>query len=167
MADAESGLQSSLISAVFNLYGDSWDTKSARPGYSWSRAFVGQRLGAELVGASLYELGPGERSWPYHYEYGNEEWLIVVSGRAVLRAPDGERELEPGDVVCFPEGPDGAHQVANRSDEPVRLLLVSTLNTPAVAVYPDSDKVGIWPGSGGDALILPQGSSVEYWEGED
>ena len=113
-------------------------------GVPLARASIGRTIGASLLGATLYELPPGEKSFPYHYEWGAEEWLLVVSGRPILRAPDGEHELEPGDVVCFPEGPDGAHQVRNGSGEPVRIVMLSTKASPAVAVYPDSDKLGLW-----------------------
>ena len=93
---------------------------------------------------------PGERSFPYHYEYGGEEWLVVVAGRPTLRDPEGEHELRPGDVVCFPEGPEGAHQVRNDTDEPIRVLIASTKSLPDAAVYPDSGKIGIWTGNDAD-----------------
>jgi uncharacterized cupin superfamily protein len=88
----------------FNLFEDELGENRDRPGFSWRRAKVGEALGAERLGASLYELHPGERTFPYHYEYGCEEWLLVVAGRPTLRDPRGEHELRPGDVVCFREG---------------------------------------------------------------
>jgi uncharacterized cupin superfamily protein len=91
----------------FNLFDGELDEARDRPGWSWRRAKLGDKLGAEKVGASLYELQPGEKTFPYHYEYGAEEWLIVVAGTPTLRAPDGEHVLRPGDIVCFPEGPEG------------------------------------------------------------
>jgi uncharacterized cupin superfamily protein len=152
----------------FNLFDGELDLSRDRPGFSWRRAAVGERIGGAKLGASLYELQPGERSFPYHYEYGNEEWLLVVAGRPTLRNPGGEHELRPGDVVCFPEGPDGAHKLTNKSDAPVRLLMFSTKFNPAVAVYPDSDKIGVWPvqGGGPDKIIVRRSSGADYWEGE-
>jgi uncharacterized cupin superfamily protein len=153
---------------VFNVYGDDWEREQEREGYRWRARRVGPAIGASMVGASLYELPPGQRSFPYHYEYGNEEWLVVVSGRPTLRTPAGQRELSAGDVVCFPEGPAGAHQVRNDSDEPVRVLILSTKRMPGVAVYPDSDKIGVWPVAGGatDRILVRRDSAVDYWEGE-
>ena len=145
-----------------NVYGDGWEREleTSRDGFRWRR----MRLAGELLGMSVYELPPGERTWPYHYHHGNEEWLVVLSGTPTLRVPDGERELSEGDIVCFPEGADGAHQVSNRSDAPVRVLILSTLNVPSAAVYPDSDKIGV---RGGDeAFVLPRGAAVDYWHGE-
>ena len=73
----------------------------------------------------IYDLEPGQSSSPYHYEY-DEEWLLVVDGIVVLRAPDGEHTLQRGDLVRFPAGPAGAHKVMNRSDSPARTLLFSS-----------------------------------------
>jgi uncharacterized cupin superfamily protein len=87
---------------------------------------------------TLYELAPHAAVAPYHVHHANEELMVVLSGRPRLRTPEGERELEPGAVVAFPRGPDGAHQVTNPGDEPVRVLLVSTMNFPDIAEYPDT-----------------------------
>ncbi len=103
----------------------------------------------------------------YHYEVGCEEWLVVVSGAPTLRGPDGERELAPGDVAVFPEGPAGGHQVINRSDEVCRVLILSS-KAPVVQVhYPDSGKVGLWSLSGGYQAMLPTDRELDYWDGEE
>ena len=122
---------------VFNLFAEqAWDNENDQPGYRHRAAVIGKRLGATLLGGSLYELPPGEKTWPYHYEFGCEEWRIVVSGRPTLRGPDGERELAPGDVAVFPEGAAGGHQVINRSEEPSRVLILSSKSPLAVVHYP-------------------------------
>jgi uncharacterized cupin superfamily protein len=122
---------------VFNFFAEQdWEHENDRPGYRHRRTVGGERFGAALLGGSLYELPPGEKTWPYHYETGCEEWLIAVSGRATLRGPDGERELTPGDVAVFPEGPAGGHQVINRSDDACRVLILSSKSPLAVVHYP-------------------------------
>src|SRR5256714_127315 len=103
-----------------------WDGENDGGGYRHQVAAVGRQLGASLLGGSVYELPPGEKTWPYHYELGCEEWLIVLSGRPTLRSPDGEEELEPGELAVFPEGPAGAHLVENRTEEPCRILILSS-----------------------------------------
>jgi uncharacterized cupin superfamily protein len=65
----------------------------------------GPLVGADQLGASVYELPPGQAICPYHYEYPEEEWLLVLEGRPTLRHPDGADPLEPWDLVCFPTGP--------------------------------------------------------------
>ena len=107
------------------------------------------------------------RRWEaWHYEYGAEEWVIVLAGRPTLRHPGGEDELTPGDIVCCPEGPDGAHKVTNHGDETARLMIISTFDRPAVAVFPDSDKLGVWPDGERDMHMSSRDSNVDYWTGE-
>jgi uncharacterized cupin superfamily protein len=126
----------------------------------------GSLVGASRLGASVYELPPGQSICPYHYEYGEEEWLLVLKGNPTLRHPDGAELLEPWDVACFPPGPGGAHTVRNDSDDTVRVLMFSTVSYPAATVYPDSDKIAIWTGNAEDDMIAPRASGVDYWAGE-
>jgi uncharacterized cupin superfamily protein len=107
----------------------------------WMRR-LGEELGATLLGATLYELEPGKQS-PYHWQVGEEEWLLVVAGAPTLRAPDGERVLRPWDLAVFRRGEEGAHQVRNDTGEPARVLFFSTVSDPEVAVYPDDDRIGV------------------------
>ena len=123
------------------------------------------RVAADHLGASLYELAPGESTFPYHYELGNDELLVVVSGRPTLRDPGGERELREGDCILFPSGPDGGHQLTNRSDDTVRVLLVSNFALPRAAVQVDSDKMMIRWGTGADdRLWFRLDDAVDYWD---
>jgi uncharacterized cupin superfamily protein len=130
------------------------------------RLDVGQLLGSSELTMFVYDIAPGASSSPYHYEYA-EEWLLVVDGTLALRAADGEHTLQPGDLVRFPAGPDGAHKVMNRSDAPARTLMFSSSRVPAVSVYPDSDKIGVWSGNDPDELIFKRGTAVPWSEGED
>jgi uncharacterized cupin superfamily protein len=114
----------------------------------------------------IYDLAPGESSSPYHYEY-DEEWLLVVDGTIVVRMPEGEQSLGPGDVVCFPPGAAGAHKVMNRSDAPARTLMFSSSRMPAVSVYPDSDTIGVWPGNEADDLVFERRTAVPWAHGEE
>jgi len=127
---------------VFNLYTDAWDHTEERPSWRAKATQVGRQLNAELIGGGLYELEPGNKLWPYHTHHANEEWLLVVQGQPTLRSPDGEHNLREGDVVCFRRGKGGFHQVINRTDEPVRVLMLSTMIAPDIVEYPDSGKVG-------------------------
>lgn len=132
------------------------------PGYAVSYARVGPPIGAEQLGLSVYELPPGQSICPYHYEIGFEEWLFVLSGRPTLRTPDGERELRPWDCAFFPDGEAGAHKVTNRTDETLRVAILSNQGEPGAAVYPDSSKVGVWP----PGKLFRLTDAVDYWDGE-
>jgi uncharacterized cupin superfamily protein len=158
---------------VANLFEPEFEEESGQPGFGWRRARLGRQAGGERLGASLYELPPGQATFPYHAHFANEEMLIVIAGRPSLRSCDGWRELSPGDVVSFGVGRGGAHQIVNHSDEPVRLLLVSEMNAPEVSFYPDSNKIlaGTRPPGGeeGDDDIFETfdlGDATDYWQGE-
>ena len=127
---------------------------------------AGPLLDARQLGASVYELPPGQAICPYHYEYGEEEWLLVLSGRPVLRHPGGEDVLEPWDLVAFPTGPDGAHAVRNDTAETVRVLMFSSVVVPTATAYPDSGKVGLWSQTGGYDRMIRSDPNLEYWDGE-
>ena len=152
---------------VFNLNGDDWDRAEDRPGWRSRDAWVGARIEAALIGGSMYELEPGNRLWPYHTHHANEEWLVVLRGRPTLRTRDGEQELEEGDVVCFRRGKQGAHQVRNATDAPVRVLMLSTLIQPDIVEYLDSGKIGARSVDGERILMSRPGPLLDYWDGED
>jgi uncharacterized cupin superfamily protein len=127
----------------------------------------GPGLGAKETGMSVYELPPGQAICPYHYEHAEEEWLVVVAGTPTLRTPAGEEELRPGDVAFFTTGPDGAHKIANGGAGTARVLMFSAVKHPAVTVYPDSDKIGVYTGGDrSDDVIVHRSSGVGYFEGE-
>ena len=132
------------------------------PDYRFAKAH--RRVDADR--APSRHLEPGNSNCPYHYEYGNEEWLLLLTGELTVRTPEGDVPLRRGDVICFPEGPEGAHKITNNGEETARFLFFSTDNEPAVAVYPDSDKLGVWPGDERDNLMVRRGSAVDYWDGE-
>ena len=152
---------------VFNLYGDEWDRTEDRPGWRSKDAWVGARIGSELIGGSVYELEPGDRLWPYHVHHANEEWLLVVRGRPTLRTLEDEHDPQEGDVVCLPRGKEGAHQVSNRTDSPIRVLMFSTLLAPDIVEYVDSGKVAARSVKGERILLSRPGPLLDYWDGED
>jgi len=135
-------------------------------GFRSGMARFGRDLDAKDTGATLYELPPGEAVCPYHYEYGEEEWALVVEGTPSVRTPEGTEQLAPHDLVFFPRGSEGAHQIRNDSDAPARVLMWSTVVLPTASVYPDSGKVGVWTGNKGDDLIARRDSAVDYFDGE-
>jgi uncharacterized cupin superfamily protein len=151
----------------FNVLTDQLPVEQNRSGYAWSgRRGMARELGLRCFGASVYELADGQWTFPYHYHHGVEEWLYVVAGAPTLRDPTGKRVLAPGDLVCFPGGPDGAHAVSG----PGRVVMfsgVAAAGVATVSIYPDSDKVGVRPpGGGSDRLDFRRGDAVDYWDGE-
>lgn len=127
-------------------------------GFRHVAASLGARLGAQRIGASVYQAEAGSPIWPYHYHHGIEEWVYVIAGAPKLREPAGQRRLAPGDLVCFPSGRVGAHTL----NGPGRFVIFSAGQDvePYMSVYPDSDKV-----SGPEGILL-RSSAVGYWHGE-
>lgn len=138
-----------------------WDEDDP-DGYHAGYKRLGPDLGGEQLGMSVYELPPGQGICPYHYEIGFEEWLFVLVGNPTLRTPDGERELRPWDLAFFPDGEAGAHKVTNRTGETVRVAILSNKGDPGAAVYPDSEKVGVWP----PGKLFRLAEERSYWDGE-
>jgi len=150
-----------------NIFEPEFDHDRQRPPFRWRAARVGAQAGAERLGATLYEVEPGGASSPLHAHHANEEMIIVLSGRPVLRTLEGERELAVGEVVACPAGRAGAHRLDNRTDEPARVLFLSTKILPDAVEYPDSGKLGV---VGADPqelrLILRADATADYYEGE-
>ena len=136
------------------------------PGFRAAMWRFGRGLGAQRTGTTLYEIPPGTAVCPYHFEHGEEEWLLVLEGHPTLRDPEGEHRLDPMDVAFFVPAPEGAHQIRNDSDETVRVLMWGEVRYPGVTTYPDSDKIGLWTDVRRDGRLFRQATAVEYFDGE-
>jgi uncharacterized cupin superfamily protein len=137
----------------------------APPGHDFVGDSLTELVGAVATGLGLYEIAPGNASWPYHFEIAEEEWLIVIEGELTLRTPEGETVLRAGDAAAFPAGAAGAHAVRNHTDARVRYAMPSTrARYGGATIYPDSGKFGI--GAPGFHHRGRLGEPVEYWEGE-
>jgi uncharacterized cupin superfamily protein len=154
------------VSEVFNLLEcDVTADARGRDGHRFLRSMLGQAAGATLTGFSVYELPPGETAWTYHYELGREEWLIVVDGEVVVRTPSGESTLRAGDVICFPLGEAGAHQIRNASAAAARFAMPSSwAGESYVAIRPDSNTALIV--GPGFRQIVPLDEDLGYWDRE-
>jgi uncharacterized cupin superfamily protein len=156
-----------------NIYASDWDASEDHPGYEWDRIRLARRLGGEMLGASVYSIHPDQKSFPYHFHHSNEEMLIVLEGTVEVRTPEGSQVAGRGDARIFRKGPEGAHQVLNKSDSEARILMISTMVEPDIAEYPDTGKIGVFagraPGAAGPANLwkfLDGSAEVGYFDGE-
>src|SRR5581483_9976372 len=115
---------------MVNIYEPEFDEPRDAEGFMARRARLGYQLATERLGLSLWELPAGQAAYPFHYHLAEEELVIVVSGQPTLRTTSGWRELREGEVVSFPRGTEGAHQLVNRTTGPVTFLAVSTHGDP-------------------------------------
>ncbi|MEJ7891146.1 MAG: cupin domain-containing protein [Solirubrobacteraceae bacterium] len=149
----------------FNLFDAELGIDDDEPdGYRAPYAKVRDQIGARRLAGTVVVLREGEAVCPYHYELVEEEWLFVLAGTPTVRTPSGEDTLLPGDIVCFPRGPDGAHKIANATTEPARVLIVSERADCAATVYEDSDKIGIFAPD--TRMLFPRTDGRNYWDGE-
>jgi uncharacterized cupin superfamily protein len=153
---------------MVNIYQPNFDEPRSRDGFVCRRARLGRQAGSRDLGASLWELPPGQAAYPYHFHVAEEEMIVVLAGRPRLREPGGWRRLEAGEVVSFLVGESGGHQIHNDGDGVVRFLAFSS-QRPDIVVYPDSGKLGAFerkPEGGGVYECFQLEDSVDYWEGE-
>lgn len=154
-----------------NIYRDEWTDGTDEPGFRNRERPLASALGAQKLGGTIYLIEPEQRICPYHWHAGEEEWLIVLDGSVRLRTPEGERELTRGDVVAFPTGPGGAHDVRCSGTEAARVLMLSSVSDPEICVYPDSGKVGASSGfarTDGTRIRLRnrEAANLDYFDGE-
>ncbi|HEX3512239.1 MAG TPA: cupin domain-containing protein [Solirubrobacteraceae bacterium] len=152
-----------------NINEPRFDEPREHPGFRAQRSRIGRHAGSRRLGASLWEVPPGEAAYPYHYHLGEEELLVILQGRPSLRTAQGWREVEEGEVLSFPRGEEGGHQLVNRTDGVVRFLAVSTQGDPDLVVYPDSGKLGAFerlPAGGGINALYRIADAVDYYDGE-
>ena len=123
-----------------NVWSDEWEFASDE---EWAASRATRLPRGERIGASVYEIDPGTTGGSYHFHHGAEEILLVLRGTPTLRTPEGERGLAEGDVVHFAVGPNGAHQLINRTAEPVRYLMVANRPSPEAVEYPDTSQISV------------------------
>jgi uncharacterized cupin superfamily protein len=144
-----------------NVHEPQWESDNRDAPVRNRTARVGAAAGAQQLGAAVFELEPGGAVAPYHLHHGNEELLVVLRGRPLLRTPDGTRRLESGAVVSFRPGPDGAHRISNPGDEPVRVLMISTMRYPEVAEHVSTGTMMAMTGPG-EGKVFPSGTDQEF-----
>ena len=142
---------------AFNLFDGELDDRAHRAGrLHVARSSARAEAGWDEARREPLRAPARRALLPYHYEYGcRSGWWSLPAGRR-CETRRASTSCAPGDVVCFPEGPEGAHLVRNDTDEPVRVLIASTKGDPNSAVYPDSGKIGIWTGNDADPPRLFQ-----------
>jgi uncharacterized cupin superfamily protein len=103
----------------------------------WQRR-VGDSAGLTELGARHVVLQPGAWSSQRHWHEGEDELLVMLSGRAVLVEDDGETELGQGDIAAWAKGVPNGHHLINRGTEPCSFICVSA-GSETGGAYSDID----------------------------
>jgi len=143
--------------------------------YALRRKAVGDAVGAQKLGCSLYSVPPGKRPFPYHLHHAIEESMYILEGEGTLRLAGEEIPVRSGDYIALVAGPEGVHQVVNTGSDDLRFLCLSTMDDPDVTEYPETGKIGVFAGftpgaPSGDRRIsgfYSKEGTVGYWDGED
>jgi uncharacterized cupin superfamily protein len=126
----------------------------ATAGSRYRATDLGPLLGADRLGGTLVEVDACEGSEPYHYVHGREDWLVVLAGAPTLRHPDGEQQLDEGDLLCLREGAAGARRLLNRGESVVRALWLSTTGLPVHVHYPETGHWRLQNGPGPEQTVF-------------
>jgi uncharacterized cupin superfamily protein len=94
--------------------------------------------GIEDFGVSHVVLEPGGISSQRHWHEGEDEFVVMLEGEAVLIEDEGETVMRAGDCASFPKGVANGHNLVNRGDRPCIFIAVGK---PAKSDchYPDID----------------------------
>ncbi len=139
--------------------------KEDHPGYECNKKVIVGNEDSQKMNVSIYEVPPGKAAVPYHYHLKNEEVFYILSGKGLLRSPQGERTVTAGDFLYFPSNEAGAHKLTNTSDtETLVYADFDVMHDLEVVFYPDSDKAGIF--GMGKRLLFPISQQVGYYDGE-
>ena len=106
-------------------------------GKRWYRKLAAP-AGIEDFGVTHVVLEPGGISSQRHWHEGEDEFLVMLKGEAVLVEEDGETVMRAGDCAAFPKGVANGHQLVNRGTEDCVFVAVGK-EAATDCHYPDVD----------------------------
>ena len=99
---------------------------------------IAEASGLTDFGVSHVVLEPGGISSQRHWHEGEDEFVVMIDGEAVLIENEGETLMKSGDCAAFLKGVANGHQLVNRSDRPCVFIAVGKQATTDCH-YPDID----------------------------
>ena len=142
------------------------EVRASEKGFGFTEYFALPEGVGERSQVSFYELPPLHSNYPYHYHFDQEEVFYIISGKGVLKTPDGERPIQAGDLIFCPCGEAGAHRLTNTSDSETMVYLDFDAVPPTdVCIYPDSRKAAVWSPTFNKVYRIED--NVDYYDRED
>ncbi len=152
-------LRNDEIEANASTFSHPWNPRSEISG-TW----MGRLAGLKRTGVSIGRLAPGKESFAYHLHHTEEEWVYILSGRAVAHIDGQDYELGAGDFVAFPT-PSVAHNMANPYDQALVYLMGGENKPEEVADFPDLDRRMVK--LGGKLAIYTLSDGKPFFAGEE
>jgi uncharacterized cupin superfamily protein len=108
------------------------------PGIGADETNVSRPMGLTQLGASYFEVKPGESAFPFHVHYQEDELIYLIGGQGTYRFGDRSYAVKAGDILSAPAGrAEMAHQLTNSGSETLKYLCVSSLPEINVVELPE------------------------------
>jgi uncharacterized cupin superfamily protein len=133
-----------------------WNTNSEMHG-----AMLGRPAGLVRSGVNVIRIPPGKESFVFHAHLHEEEWIYILSGRAIVDSGETSHEIGPGDFVAFPT-PSEAHQLRNAFTEDVVYLTGGENAAYDIADYPRLGKRLVRVGTRATVYDLANGTEFPF-----
>lgn len=104
---------------------------------------LGPEAGLTDFGVSHVVLEPGGISSQRHWHEGEDEFVVLLEGEAMLVEDQGETPMRAGDCAAFPKGIPNGHHLINRSARPCIFIVVgkpseTDCHYPAIDLHLDA-----------------------------
>ncbi len=127
-----------------------WDSWSKAEDIAHNRKRIIDDEHINKLYCDIYEIPPGKANWPHHYHTCNEEVFYIIEGHGEVLTESEVLKVKSGDVLRFPAGEKGVHQLKNTSDSvTLKYLDVGTSNIPDVVFMPADNKMELFLGESG------------------
>jgi len=122
------------IAAHAQEFSHPWNPESLMRGTQLARS-----VGLKRTGVNLIRIPAGKESFAYHSHHHEEEWIYVLSGRALALIDDVEYEVGAGDFIGFPT-PSVAHHLRNPGPDELVYLVGGENRDNEIADFPKLGK---------------------------
>lgn len=133
-----------------NIKEGEWDNWSKTDEIEHNRKRIIDDKHINKLYCDVYEIPPGKANWPLHYHTCNEEIFYILEGHGQMITETEVLNVKSGDILRFPAGEKGVHQLKNISEsEKLKYLDLGTTNLPDVVFMPADKKMELFAGKSG------------------
>ena len=132
------------IEPVIALSGLALKRHDRGPGIGADGANFTRAMGLTMLGASYFEVQPGESAFPFHVHYLEDEIIVILEGEGTYRFGDTSHKVSVGDVLGAPAGrAELAHQLTNTGTGILKYICVANQTDTNVVELPEHGVVRV------------------------